>query len=153
MPRAPLSRKPTFRYRENRPSSTKRGYGYWWSNPERTGWADQLFVRMIQESGNPWCRYCECKAATLLDHVVPPSSKGEPGSPEYERLLRDEGVLALACDDCNRIKGNKPITHPRVLALRPKDAQGNPLPMRPEVLNAHIRGQNCQTSPERTASR
>lgn len=140
MPRAPQSRKPTFRYRENRPSPSRRGYDYQWTNPQRTGWADKLFAQRVIQYGG-FCSYCESAPATVLDHVVPPSSKGEPGTPEYEQCFKDEQGLHLACDDCNRIKGNKPITHPRVMALRPKDTEGNPLPMRPEIMAAHIRGQ------------
>lgn len=126
MPQAPRTRKPTYRYRENRPSACKRGYGYWWSNPERTGWADQLFVRMVQESGNPWCRLCCSAPAVLLDHIVAPSSKGEPGTPEYELWLRDESNLQLACSRCNLIKGNLPMSHPRVVALMPKPRKTPP---------------------------
>lgn len=138
MPRAPLSRRRPYPKKENRPNSAQRGYGHWWANEKRTGWADQLFARLVIEHG-PFCTYCESAPAELLDHIVAPSTQGEPGSPDYERWLRDDQNVCLACGRCNRIKANLPATDNRVLSLRPRDANGHRKPLPPAVLIAASR--------------
>lgn len=52
-----------------------------------------------------------------MDHIIPPSSAGEPGTEKYEQLLRDPRNWQPACGQCNRIKGNRSMSHPVVQAL------------------------------------
>lgn len=139
MPRAwQARRRPLPPKRENRDSSSARGYGRWFQQ-----WGTRLLRSIIAETGNPFCRYCERNPATLPDHVIPPSSKGAPGTPEYDRWLRDPSNIAPCCLTCNSIKGNRPATHPAVMALRPIGPNGARLPLPASIMAAHIRGQTA----------
>lgn len=84
---------PTHRPRENRPSSTARGYGYRW----------QQYVAFYKQN-HQLCRPCEQKGITrsvyAVDHIVPISSQDD------ERFW-DENNHQPICQRCHAAKSAK----------------------------------------------
>lgn len=79
-----------------------RGYDYWWRKNSKA-WLKQE----IAETVDPWCRLCGRRPATVVDHVIPPSSVYEYGTPEFIRMFRDMSNWQPACKPCNDKKGGR----------------------------------------------
>lgn len=73
-------------WRDNKQSSTKRGYGYKWQK------ARELFLK-----ANPLCVYCECNgtitAANVVDHIEP--HRGD------QTLFWDRSNWQSLCSSCH----------------------------------------------------
>lgn len=80
------------RYKDTRPSPSKRGYGGRWRH-----------LRRIHLSGNPLCDACTrlgiTALATDVDHIIP--HKGD------EQLKYDADNLQSLCHSCHSIKTAK----------------------------------------------
>jgi len=77
----------------------QRGYDAHWQRI-----APQILTRMVADTCNPRCRYCELATATMLDHALPPGRCAEPGSDKYRAIHRDERYLVPCCSACNSRK-------------------------------------------------
>lgn len=73
----------------------KRGYTHKWSDYSKNA---------ILQPGWEFCYICGGQVQ-CIDHVVPPSSVGKPGSGPYNRLFWDELNHAPCCITCNSEKG------------------------------------------------
>lgn len=93
--------------RDHTYSSSQRGYGPAWQR------AALSFVLEEMEK-DPRCRIC-LKVPTYngkrrpydVDHKIPPSSAGPPGSAAYLSLFWDRRNWQIACVNCNAKKQNR----------------------------------------------
>lgn len=85
-------------------NSWQRGYNTRWQRESTTFLREKLIE-------SPWCRICKREPASLTDHIIPPSTAGEPTDERYQALFWDQTNWQPACKRCNDRKGNKlPMT-------------------------------------------
>lgn len=104
MPTAPKQHSATGKtarqeYNLRRGTAHSRGYGRDWVKRRK-----RLIAEAVLENWR--CRYCLQEVETL-DHGIPPSRFGGPGSAAYQRWFDDDANLIGACLACNTLKSNK----------------------------------------------